>query len=85
MQNNDVNDEMRKNMEHYRKTLMFLGGNVPIEALCLPKSLENLLIRAGCLRVYDMINLDLTKIKGLGRKNRALLSSRLDEFFTVQI
>lgn len=79
------NDELKKNMEHYRNTLMFLGGNVPIEALCLPKSLESLLIRSGCLRVYDMINLDLRKIKGLGRERRAILSSRLQEFFTIQI
>lgn len=79
------NDELKKNMEHYRNTLLFLGGNVPIEALCLPKSLESLLIRSGCLRVYDMINLDLRKIKGLGRERRAILSSRLQEFFTIQI
>ncbi len=83
--NKDVNDEMRKQMEHYRRALAYMGGDVPIEALCLPKPIENILIRDGRLRVYDLRDLDLTKIKGLGRDRRAILSARLYEFFTMQI
>ncbi len=83
-ENVDKSDELRKQMEHYRNCLQFLGSNVPIQVLCLPKSLENLLLRSGCLRVYDMINLDLAKIKGLGGKSLSLLRSRLDEFFSIR-
>lgn len=79
------NEEISKNIEHYRKTLMFLGGNVPIQALCLPLVIENVLMKNGYERVYDLIGTNLTKIKGLGRERIALLTSRLDEFFTVSI
>ncbi len=83
---NDKNDdELKKNLAHYRNTLMFLGANVPIQVLCLPKVIEKALLSDGCLRVYDLINRDLTEIKGLGRNRVDLLTARLDEFFTVGI
>lgn len=88
----DVNDDiesekirLKKDFEHYRKTLSFLAANVPIEALCLPPVIENALLKEGCLRVYDLINRDLTKIKGIGTGRLALLTSRLDEFFTISL
>ena len=77
--------DLTKDIAYYRETLHYMGANVPIEVLCLPKSIENLLISDGCLRVYDLINLDFTKIKGLGIKRARLLSSRLDQFFSVNI
>ena len=70
---------------HYRKTLSYLGANVPIQVLCLPKAIEHILLRDGRLRVYDMIDFDLTKIKGLGERRSELLAARLDEFFTMSI
>ena len=78
-------DNWKEDLSHYRNTLSYLAANVPIGVLCLPKALENALIADGCLRVYDLINRDLTKIKGVGRNRLDLLASRLDEFFTVGI
>ena len=78
-------DEMKKDLEHYRKTLYYMGANVPLQVLCLPKAIEKLLLKDGCLRVYDLIDRDLTKIKGLGDRRLDLLTSRLDEFLTVSI
>jgi hypothetical protein len=78
-------EEIKKNLIHYRNVLSYMGANVPIAALCLPKVIENALTRDGCERVYDLINRDLTKIKGLGKNRIDLLTSRLDEFFTVSI
>ena len=80
-----AHEDYRKNLEHYRLTLAYMGANVPIGVLCLPKVIEKALVSDGCLRVYDLINRDLTKIKGLGDKRLALLTSRLDEFFTMSI
>lgn len=82
---NDNEEKFKKDLNHYRKTLCYLEGNVPIQVLCLPKVLENALLRDGCLRIYDLFNRDLTKIKGIGKNRISLLTSRLDEFLTVSI
>jgi len=78
-------ENFKKDLAHYRKTICYLEGNVPIQVLCLPTVIEKSLINDGCLRVYDLINRDLGKIKGLGKGRLRLLASRLDEFFTVSI
>ena len=79
------NERFEEDLSHYRNILYFLGGNVPIEALCLPKPIETILHKEGLDRVVDLSRIDLTKIKGLGDKRISLLSSRLDEFFSVSI
>lgn len=77
--------ELRENISHYRNILNYLGANLPIQVMCLPKEIETILIREGFLRVYDLIGHDLTKIKGLGIARRGLLESRLSEFFAMSI
>lgn len=77
--------EFKKDLAHYRKTLAYMGANVPIQVLCLPKALENSLKRAGLVRVYDLISRDLTEIEGVGKSRLELLAARLDEFFTMSI
>lgn len=82
---NDKAEDFSKNLQNYRQLMCYMGADIPIEALCLPKVIENSLLKDGCLRVYDLISRDLTKIKGIGRDRRNILASRLDEFFTVSI
>lgn len=85
-ENIKVSDEsFKEDLVHYRKTIAYMSANVPIQVLCLPKVVENALINDGCLRVYDLINRDLRKIKGLGKSRIDFLTSRLDEFFTISI
>lgn len=80
-----VNERLQRDFVHYRQTLSFLGANVPIETLCLPKPIENLLIKQNYSRVCDLIGEDLGKIKGLGDARLRYLTSRLDEFLTMSI
>jgi hypothetical protein len=77
--------DFQKDLAYWRKLLSYMGANVPIQVLCLPKSLEKSLLNASILRVYDLIGRDLTEIKGIGKIRAELLASRLDEFFTVCI
>ena len=77
--------KIAQDFERYRKIIQTLQGDVPIQTLCLPSRTEKILIRSGCLRVYDVINMDLTKIKGLGNSGRAFLASRLNEFLSVSL
>ena len=81
----DPDKSFAEDLQHYRRTLYFMEANVPIQVLCLPKTTEDALLRAGCLRVYDLINRDLGKIKGVGKARLGHLTARLDEFFTVCI
>jgi len=83
---NDVLIDGRKiaqDLERYRKIMMCLQGDSPIQVLCLPKQLENKLILSGCLRIYDMIDLDFSKIKGIGKIRGAFLRSCLNEFLSI--
>lgn len=77
--------DLKQDFLHYRKVLHYLEGNVPIQVLCLPKSIESKLLRAGFVRVYDLTSTDFTKIKGLGVKSLDILASRLDEFFSMRL
>jgi hypothetical protein len=87
MSNVEVNreEEIKQNMLRYRRTIAFAGANVPIECLCLPKPIENILLKEGIVRVYDLLSNDLGKIKGLGKARLLILTSRMDEFFSVSI
>ena len=72
-------DELKKNLAHYRKLMDFMACNVPISVLCLPIAIENALAKAGCVQVYDLIDRDLTKIKGIGSERLGVIAARLDE------
>lgn len=78
-----VREEVLKRLEGYRTTMAFLACDAPIEVLCLPRSLENILINQGWLRIYDLFDRDFTKIKGLGETRIRDLTSRLDQFFSM--
>ena len=73
-------EEITQSISRYRNIMSKLEADVPIQTLCLPRIIENILLSMGCLRVYDVIDLDLAKIKGLGDTRRALLRSRIDQF-----
>lgn len=69
--------------EEYQKTIKYLSADAPIEILCLPKQVETILLNNGCLRVYDVLNMDFTKIEGIGPSRLRNLTSRLDQFFSM--
>lgn len=81
----DSDENFKKDLAHYRRTICYMEGNVPIQVLCLPNAIEKILIKSGCIRVYDLLNRDLAKIKGLGKGRLPILTASLDEFFTVSI
>jgi len=82
-QNKEITERLKEDLAHYRKSLHFLGCNVPIGVLCLPPAIEKVLIAGGYLRVYDLLNGDFIKIKGIGKTRINILRSRLDEFLSM--
>ena len=78
-----INKQLTESLVNYRKALSLMLGDAPIETLCLPKSTEKLLLNSGFLRIYDLFNCDLTKIKGIGKVRVRDLAARLDQFISM--
>jgi len=72
-----------ESLSNYRQIMNYMASDAPIGILGLPKTLEKVLCTAGCFRIYDLIDRDLTKIKGIGRKRQSLLTSSLDKFLSM--
>ncbi len=78
-----LKEELRKRFSEYSNTIKYMAADAPIGILCLPPAVEKILTDQGFLRIYDLFNLDLIKIKGLGEVRIKQLTSRLDEFFSM--
>lgn len=82
-----LNEEIKKKLlgsfENYKRTMLYMSCDAPIEILCLPKAIETILVNDGVSRVYDLLDRDLTKIKGLGDIRRGELASRLNKFISM--
>lgn len=78
-----IGQKLLESLKDYRKTMSYMAADVPIGVLCLPKVIENALFNAGCLRVYDLLDRDLTKIKGMGSGRIKRLTSCLDQFISM--
>ncbi len=79
----DVKQELEKSIHVFKKNIHYMFGDAPISVLCLPKTIETVLISEDCLRVYDLFNRDLTKIKGIGKTRVRLLAASLEQFISV--
>lgn len=75
-----IKKQLVESLENYRKIMTIMSSDAPIGVLCLPKAIETILCENGITRVYEVLNCDLTKIKGLGAVRRGQLTTRLDEF-----
>ena|SRR5271170_4211612 len=83
MQLSKIREEVLKRYDEYRKTISFLATDAPIGILCLPKTIETILICNKFLRVYDLLNMDFTKVKGLGVRRCRNLASSLEQFIAM--
>ena len=78
-----LKEELRKKFDDYQTTMKFMLADAPIEILCLEHKLEKILLDNGFLRIYDIFDVDFTKIKGLGAIRIRNLTSSLDKFFSM--
>ena len=78
-----LKEEVTQKFVQYRKFLIFMAGDAPIETLCLPKVIENALLAHGCFRIYDLFDCDFTEVKGLGISRIRDLTSCLDQFVSM--
>ncbi len=75
--------QMNESFEKYNKTLYMMSMDAPISVLCLPKKIEKALLAQGCDRIFSLININFTEIKGLSDLSIKGLTSRLDEFLSM--
>lgn len=80
-----VDERLKIDFQMYKQVLAFLGADLPLGCLCLPSAIETILKNEGIDRVYDLMGRDLSEIKGLGKARIELLTSRLDEFFSISL
>lgn len=78
-----LKEELRKSFANYQNTMKYMLADAPIAVLCLPPIIEKILLDEGFLRVYDLFDVDLLKIKGLGVTRVRNLTSCLDKFFSM--
>ncbi len=78
-----INKKLLESLQNYRKMVAFMGADVPIGVLCLPKTTEKVLVKQGFLRVYDLLDVDFTEIKWIGDSRRRDLASSLNKFFSM--
>ena len=78
-----LKEELKKSFSDYNTTMKFMLADAPLEILCLPSGLEKVLIDQGFLRIYDLFNIDLVKVKGLGVVRIKQLTTSLDKFFSM--
>lgn len=78
-----INKEMGASIKQYKKTMSYMAGDAPIGVLGLPKCIETILTNQGFLRVYDLLDTDLIKIKGIGKSRVQRLASSLNEFLPI--
>lgn len=78
-----LKQELRKKFSEYQTTMKFMLADAPIEVLCLDPKIEKILTDQGFLRIYDLFNVDLVEIKGIGVVRVKQLAARLDQFFSM--
>lgn len=78
-----IKEEIIKKFSEYRKTIDYMVTDAPIQILGLPVVVENRLLDHGCLRIYHLLDMDFTKIKGLGESRIRELTACLDKFFSM--
>jgi len=78
-----IREEIAKLILEYPSKINRMAADVPIGVLCLPKAIEKLLLDNGCLRVHDIVDLDLAEVEWLTDRHVRNLTSRLDQFFSM--
>lgn len=78
-----IKEGVLKGLRDYEKSIRHMSCDAPIEVLCLPKPIEAALLRAGCLRIYDLLDRDFTEIKGIGKARIGELTARFDQFLSM--
>lgn len=80
----EINKKLLQSLENYNKMLVHSMTDIPLGCLCLDHKTEEILLKNGFRRVFDLIDVDLTEIKGLGKIRIGKITTSLDKFLTMR-
>lgn len=75
-----ISKELVKSFGRYQKVISLMAIDGPVSLLCLPKNIQKILEKNGISRLYEILDMDLTEIKGITDIDRARLTSCLNKF-----
>lgn len=78
-----INKKLLESLENYNKMINHSVCDMPIGCLCLDEKIESILFKNGFRRIFDLVDTDLTKIKGLGKIRIGKITAGLNKFFSV--
>jgi len=79
----NLKKQLRESYARYNNTIKYMVGDAPIASLCLSKNVEKVLRDNGFLRIYDIFDVDLTKIEGLHAAGARDLTASLNKFLAM--
>lgn len=79
----ELKKQLAIKLKEYQTTMKYMLADAPIEVLCLPDTIQKILLDQGFLRVYDLFDVDGIKIKGMGVSRIKQLTASLDKFFSM--
>jgi len=79
----EINKKLLESLENYNKMLKQSIADVPLGCLCLDEKIEKILFKNGFRRVFDLIDTDFTKIKGLGIIRIGKITASLNQFLSI--
>ena len=79
----NVKRELIKSFGRYQKVMSLMAVDGPVSILGLPKNIQKILEDNGILRLYEILNIDLTKIEGLSDIELKRLTASLDKFSSM--
>lgn len=83
MKMQQLKQELSKKFEEYNVTMKYMLADAPISVLCLPAVTIRILSDNGLLRIYDLFDVDFSKIEGLGETRIRHLTTSLDQFIAM--
>lgn len=80
----EINKKLLESLDNYNKMIQYCMTDVPIGCMCLDSKTEAILIKNGFRRVFDIVDVDLTEIKGLGKIRIGKITASLDKFISMR-
>ena len=80
---NKIQKNLFKQLDNYKRFIRQCELDAPIEILCLPKDILTILRKNSLSRIFQLTDLDLTKIKGLGAVRISILQAKLNDFIPI--
>ncbi len=78
-----INKKLVESLGNYQKMMEYMAADLPVQCLCLPKRYEKALLSNGLLRIFELFDLNLVEIEGIGVVGARDITASLNKFISV--